>query len=271
MLYLARILSTAEDATPGVEPDSTKKGWLQVVFKGEIRLARPCYGWSSFTPPTDLWIKKYADKFGVWVATEMTNDVEESQDHLVYVGFDPYEDTLPADILAAFPEKKLVQTDRWEFVVDDGAAGPSVVLRYKGDPSTDTNPHPDDGVGTEVLRISQEDGAELIRLKKVAPGGATTEVLISQDEIEVKLDSGASLKVVGKESATIATIGDGTNHVAIVEHLQAQYTALKDKLDAFDAHIHQTGVGPSGPPTPLVAAAAWDSAINSTKVKIPDG
>lgn len=59
--------------------------------------------------------------------------------------------------------------------------------------------------------------------------------------------------------------------VAIANHLQTLYTQLKVKLDTFDAHIHPTGLGPSGPPAPMIAAPAWDPLINSTKLTIPDG
>jgi len=87
--------------------------------------------------------------------------------------------------------------------------------------------------------------------------------------LDVKLE-GATLKVEGKDADAKLTIGDGAKHVAIVEALETFYTTLKGKLDAFDAHIHPTGVGPSGPPNPMIVADPWDSAINSTKISIPD-
>ena len=298
-LHLARIHSPGpnpEDHIPETQqPDNTKKGWLQVIYKGGIRFARPCYTWGRFTPPTTLWLEKYADKFGVWVIPEETEHSIEREDHLVYLGFDPFEDTLPQDILAAFPEKKLAFTDRWEVVVDDGSADPSFSVRYKGDPSDpakggDANPHPTDG--SVVLKISQKDGFEAITLSRIAPGVAgnvRTDVLIDKDEVrvshqdaqqeiilranevEVILDSGAGFKVVGNGANAILTLGDGLKHAAVVETLEIFYTALKGKLDAADYHVHPTGMGPSGPPDQKVAASAWDGAINSTKVAFPDG
>lgn len=59
--------------------------------------------------------------------------------------------------------------------------------------------------------------------------------------------------------------------VAIADHLQTLWNQAYSKMVTFDTHIHPTGVGPSGPPTPLAQFPAWNSAINSTKLNIPDG
>jgi phage baseplate assembly protein gpV len=105
------------------------------------------------------------------------------------------------------------------------------------------------------------------------PDGETPkfQLTMNDGELTVRLQDGATLAVVGKDGDTRMTVGDGSKHVAIVEELQALYTQLKTKLDVFDAHIHATGVGPSGPPTPTIGAPSWNSAINSTKVSIPEG
>jgi hypothetical protein len=62
------------------------------------------------------------------------------------------------------------------------------------------------------------------------------------------------------------TVGDGTVSVAIAEALQ-EYINNTVKV-WLDTHTHPTGVGPSGPPpTPITG---YDTAITSSKVKIPD-
>jgi len=94
---------------------------------------------------------------------------------------------------------------------------------------------------------------------------------IAQDHVEVTFDNGSTVKFEAKDGDATVTVGDGAKHVAIVEALEALWGQLKSKMDAFDAHVHPTGVGPSGPPNPLSAIPAWDGAINSTKVSIPDG
>lgn len=101
-------------------------------------------------------------------------------------------------------------------------------------------------------------------------GGVSLDITSLDNTVDLQA-GGATLKLVGSGGITTMTVGDGAVHPAIVEKLQALYTQLKTKLDLFDAHIHPTGVGPSGPPTPMIVAPVWDTAINSTKISIPDG
>jgi len=96
-------------------------------------------------------------------------------------------------------------------------------------------------------------------------------IIIEEAAVEVKLDNGATMRLEGKDSAAKATFGDGAKSIAIADHLQTLWGQLKTQMDIFDAHIHPTGVGPSGPPNPLAAIPAYNTSINSTKVKIPDG
>jgi hypothetical protein len=99
-------------------------------------------------------------------------------------------------------------------------------------------------------------------------------------EILIK-DAGAIWRVILAEgSSTLEAqnadgdaelkVGDGEMHVALVEALQALW---EDLISWLDAHTHSTGVGPSGTPLPPLAAtgAPWDTAINSTKLSLPDG
>jgi len=94
---------------------------------------------------------------------------------------------------------------------------------------------------------------------------------LKEDEIEIKLSDGAALKINGKDAGATTVLGDGGVKAAIADHLEALYVKLKSKFDAFDAHIHPTGVGPSGPPNPMLMAPPWDAKINSTKLTFPDG
>jgi hypothetical protein len=97
------------------------------------------------------------------------------------------------------------------------------------------------------------------------------QLTMNNGELTVRLQDGATLAVVGKDGDTKMTVGDGTRHVAIVEALEVLYNQLKAKLDLFDAHIHPSAMGPTGPPAPTIMAPAWDPAIKSNKVSIPNG
>lgn len=55
----------------------------------------------------------------------------------------------------------------------------------------------------------------------------------------------------------------------IAEYLQVLWMNFKVLFDAFALHVHGTGVGPSGPPTPTMVLPSWDNRINSNRVKIP--
>lgn len=108
-------------------------------------------------------------------------------------------------------------------------------------------------------------------------GGA--QIHVGEDHVEVTFDGGPTVRFEGKEANAKMTVGDGAKHVPIVEALEVQYTKLKAALDLLDTHIHTTTatvgatptVGIIGPPVPIANAPAWDKAINSTKVSIPDG
>ncbi|MCP4600177.1 MAG: hypothetical protein GY847_06520 [Proteobacteria bacterium] len=84
--------------------------------------------------------------------------------------------------------------------------------------------------------------------------------------ITVTFEEEDALKLENTGAETTLAIGDGTKHAAIVEYLETMWTTM---VNTFGNHVHPTGVGPSGVPTPSIPA--WDSNINSTKVSLPDG
>lgn len=99
---------------------------------------------------------------------------------------------------------------------------------------------------------------------------------IAADHVEVTFDGGSTIKLEGKEADATLTLGgaEATAHAAVVEKLQALWESLESTLNQWggaSGHIHSTGVGPSGPPSPALTADAWDSDINSTKVSFPEG
>lgn len=94
---------------------------------------------------------------------------------------------------------------------------------------------------------------------------------IAQAAMELKLDSGATFKVEGKDALAKLTLGDGAKSAMIAEAFQTWWdTTIKPLFAAFDAHVHPTGVGPSGPPAPIVNLPSYLATITSTKVKFPD-
>jgi phage baseplate assembly protein gpV len=156
---------------------------------------------------------------------------------------------------------------------DETAAGSTMTFAKDGGIKLETK----DGQQSVHLdhannKIAVRANAEL-EITGLDPDGSTPKFQLSMKdgELTVKLQDGASLAVVGKDGNAQLTVGDGAKHVAIVEALEGLYNQLKLKLDLFDAHIHPSAMGPTGPPAPMVMAPAWDPTINSTKVSIPNG
>lgn len=106
------------------------------------------------------------------------------------------------------------------------------------------------------VQLSMDGGKHFLHLK--------------DGELEVRLSSGAGMKVTGKDADTVTVLGDGGVKAAIADHLQNLYSLAVTGIKAvFDGHIHPTGMGPSG--QPLTQFPAWDTAINSNKLKFPNG
>lgn len=92
---------------------------------------------------------------------------------------------------------------------------------------------------------------------------------LKDGEIEIKLSDGAGLKITGKDGDAETVLGDGGVKAAIADHLKDFYGNLKSYIEGA---MVPTGMGPSG--TIQVGsgpAPSWDSSIESTKLKFPDG
>jgi hypothetical protein len=164
---------------------------------------------------------------------------------------------------------------------DDTEATPRIYLTMMTAPLDPPDGAPDE---TQFTRLEFEpDGSFNITTlanSKIRLDAVNKALMIELDDQQytLKLDSaamelklnGATLKLEGADADAIMTVGDGTKHVAIVEALQELWTQTKTKVDLHDQHIHPTSMGPSGPPNPLIQMPDWNSAINSTKIKIPD-
>jgi len=111
----------------------------------------------------------------------------------------------------------------------------------------------------------QKDGKIIINIDE------KNTIEFKEKQIEMKLDGGAGLKITDKEGNTTTLLGNAAVKAAIADHMKTLWNQLKGKADAFDAHTHSTGMGPSGPPTPMMQCPAWDPKIESNKLKFPDG
>jgi len=78
----------------------------------------------------------------------------------------------------------------------------------------------------------------------------------SDNKVKVTYSGGQTLQIENDGADSKMTLGDGARGVALFDELKT----------AFDAHVHPTGVGPSGAPaTPLAAN------VESSKLLVPAG
>lgn len=83
--------------------------------------------------------------------------------------------------------------------------------------------------------------------------------------LKAELGSGTSLVVENNGSDATLKLGDAAKSVAVAEPLKVIWEILES---VFNAHIHPTGMGPSGPTA--TPAPGWDDKIVSDKMKLPE-
>ena len=86
-------------------------------------------------------------------------------------------------------------------------------------------------------------------------------------KLKIEIDGGESLEIAGKDSDTVATIGDGAVSATIAENLK-NYIDNSVKIHV-DGHIHPTAMGNSG--APVTQMPAYDDSITSNHLKFPNG
>lgn len=267
MLHQARIVSF--DDRPSLPSGHQSKGWLCVEHKGEIRWARPCFGVGSYRPPSDLWVKKNAEKFGVWVTEESENG-DDPASHLVYLGFIPLEDGLDSADLADFPEKSVQSWDRYKWREDSRDSERTLTLYYTGWADDSDAPQ---GGEQPVLQIRQQSGSETIELIHVQNGQQSGSKLSFQPSknFELEIDGGAGLKLEGKDDAAVLKVGSAGFNLAVFQAIQTWWDAPGGPAAIFNAHIHPTPGGPSSAPSPGFSFSAFPSNAKSTKALVPNG
>lgn len=91
-------------------------------------------------------------------------------------------------------------------------------------------------------------------------------LIFNKSKLHVKVTEGETLTLEEDGVDAKIILGDGAVKVAVADHLETLYGALKTWLQA---HTHSTGTGPSGVPLNN-PAPDWDSDINSSQLLIPD-
>lgn len=99
----------------------------------------------------------------------------------------------------------------------------------------------------------------------------TYELALSDGQLEVRLQDGASMLLTGKDGSTNLIIGDGVMSAVLGERLQQYIDALVLAQKTFNAtHVHPDGWGSTAPTGSDGTLPDYGTDINSTKVKLPD-
>ena len=141
-------------------------------------------------------------------------------------------------------------------MIDDTPDAPKMTITWTSEESA-----------TDAAKISQlvfdTDGT--IQLKVLGKHF----IHLKENEVEIQLNEGAGLLLTDKDADTTTILGDGGVKAAIADHLESLYGNLKSYIE--NAYVN-TAMGPSATITASVGPApAWDGAINSNKLKFPDG
>jgi len=249
--------------------DDEKRGRIKVACVGitgseDVELPNwiePTFDWGFFVVPdideqVEIEISTDSDLDEIRAQTSIADSDMRWRAKRFYSSEAEKPTPIPDDFTGSYGKQRGFSTPVGHVLLfDDTDGGTKVYLTWSKEPDGDTS-----------QLLFDTDGT----IKFTNKGKATWH--LKDNEIEVKLDgNGAGFKVSGKDANATTTLGNGAVSAAIAENLQTLWTQLKTQCDIFDAHTHTTGVGPSGPPVPLLLCPAWASNIVSGKLKFPSG
>lgn len=159
--------------------------------------------------------------------------------------------------------------DSGNWVVDTTKANTGTLATDGTEPAP-----PTDGSGAQEHRLPQdaEFGVRFLDMADPDNPVEVTTLSLLVDALELAIGQGANLRLEGKAGDATLTLGDGEKHAVIYEALELWWNGtVKLLLNAFDAHVHPSAMGPTGPPAPIVAAPDLSTGAKSSKLLFPDG
>lgn len=231
-MYLCRIPDPIEDEW---FDDADKVGWIPVIFKQEIRWAKPCLPLGTFNAPSQDWIIKNRKRFKVWVEFEESAFEPRRQDSLIYVGFYPMggENPYPepqGELADNYPNVAAFEWGNFRVVIDK--AKPKLDLYLITSPAISPvevnqvqvtlDPHPTEG----------------------------NEVTIKFNDLTLLTMDPTNIELKAPEKITLNAL------LKVILDSEVEPVVLALKLITWlNSHTHPTPTGPSGiavpPATPL--------------------
>jgi len=208
-MYLAAIaqVDTWQD-------DSNKTGWIRVIYKRELRWAKPCLGF-GMAIPTQEWVERNRTRYKIWVTAEDNPTEARREDSLIYMGFYPIGGdnfVEPASrVRDGYPEVAPFEWGPWRIVLDQSTKKLQIYQITSA---------PGDSDVTELhFELDPTNAGILVRLN---------------DNDLMRIAAG----LVNLLADTEVRLGDGSDKVVLESLLRVFINAL----------TVPTGMGPSGPP-----------------------
>ena len=229
---------TGDDETNLLDPDDIKNGWVE-----------PSFDWGWF------YIPDIGELVEIEILVSSPNDMYEYQSSVMNPRIFWRGKRYPGDEGKNFDNSPITEKQGARPIPDEfvenykrrGFATPLGHILYF-----------DDTEGASEICLSWKENSKVHAIR------------LDKDGYHFEVEGGDSFHVSGKDSDATAFLGNGAVKVAIANHLQTFYTtAITGIKPTFDDHIHPTGMGPSG--KPVTQFPSWNSAINSSKLTIPDG
>jgi hypothetical protein len=165
------------------------------------------------------------------------------------------------DFLSNYGKRRGFSTPHGHIVMfDDDPKNPTLQITFqKTAMEVGTPPEASDYSRLEF----EKDGSLKVALLETT----TLHLQTEGKKLKIEIDGGDSLEIAGKNSDTVAKIGDGVVSAPIAENLK-NYIDNSVKIHV-DGHIHPTAMGNSG--TPITQMPAYDDSITSSHLKFPNG
>jgi hypothetical protein len=246
-----------------------------VLYKKELRWAKPCMKFGSFEVPDKQWIQRNYFRYKVWVTYEEERVGMAKQDGLIWVGFLPIGDENypePAtDIDENYPEVLVTEKGKWRFVTDS-RDGQEFVQVYKII-SEVTGDDPYEGADETNLAaildgtatISAADGAVTLYIPQplgdyaASTGSATV-------SLNAKTEGEGSFQVILPNGMAIIMSEAGDGSIMIKNAAGDQYVEVNDNAINLNGQVQVTGGGVIGDAIlaqPAVLGTFLQTALNT--------
>lgn len=226
--------------------DSSKRGYIPIVFQSNISFAKPIFQFGQFIVPSKTFVERFSNFIGV-IVEPLNNNINE----LAWSGF-TYISELTADFKEFYPDRKMLYFDEnWNFELNNFKEEEFYKIKFIPDQTT--------------FEINRKKDEEFIRLKD---GTYNNELFMNKEGIKVT-DTFNNFIQTSTEGITITdkyensitlnsdgiTLKDKFGHILTLESMGSKvdgdFIALKPLADWINNSATAFGMGNFGAPVPI--------------------